>query len=155
MQVFLRAGVVLVIGISLTFADAAAQRVHPQTLIPGAPVARGPSGEQPHAYEINLEAGQFTILIVRQKHARPKVSISGPSGDKLFELFTETVGIFAESTGRYGVQILAFVGDYEIRIETPRAAGAQGKSRAAGDRALSDGRRLANEGSTTSLRAAI
>ncbi len=155
MQVCLRAGVVLVIGVSLTFADAAAQRVHPQTLIPGAPVARGPSGEQPHAYEINLEAGQFTILTVRQKHARPKVSITAPSGGRLFELFAETVGIFAESTGRYGVQILAFVGDYEIRIEAPRAAGAQDKARAAGDRALSEGRRLANEGSTTSLRAAI
>jgi CHAT domain-containing protein/tetratricopeptide (TPR) repeat protein len=155
MQVFLRAGAVLGTGVCLTFADAAAQRAHPRTLIPGAPVTSGRSGDQPHAYEIHLEAGQFTMVTVKQKHARPRVSITAPSGDKLFELFAETVGIFAEATGRYGVQILAFAGDYEIRIEPPRVAGAQDKARAAGDRALSDGRRLALEASTTSTRAAI
>jgi tetratricopeptide (TPR) repeat protein len=155
MQVFLRAGVVLVTGVCLTVVDAAAQRAHPQTLIPGVPIARGPSGEAPHAYEINLEAGQFTMVTVRQKHGRPRVSITAPSGDRIFDLFVETVGIFAEATGRYGVQIKAFAGDYEIRFEAPRPADAQAKARAAADRALSEGRRVALEASTTSIRAAI
>ncbi len=155
MQIFLRAGIVLAVGFCCTSVEAAGQQADAQTLTPGAPIARGPSGRQPHSYEITLDAGQFTIVTVKQKHGPPSVSIHDHSGSKIVELYVEKAAIFAEATGRYLVQVLAAAGDYEIRVEPPRLAGAQDKARAAAERALSEGRRLALQADAASLQKAL
>ena len=128
MQIFLRAGFVLFTGFCFTFVEAAGQTPKSQALTPGAPIAREPSGRQPHSYEIVLEAGQFTIVSVKQQHAPANVSIRDPFGTKIFELYVEKAAIFAEATGRYVVQVLAPAGAYEIRIEPPQLARAQDKA---------------------------
>jgi tetratricopeptide (TPR) repeat protein len=155
MQIFLRAGLVLLTGSCFTFVEAAGQTAKTQALRPGEPIAREPSGRQAHSYEIFLEAGQFTIVTVKQQHAPANVSIRDPFGRKTFELYVEKVGIFAEATGRYLIQVLAPAGAYEIRIEPPRVARAQDKARAAAEQTLSEGRRLALQANTSSTQEAL
>ena len=155
MQIFLRAGFVLFTGFCFTFVEAAGQTAKTQALTPGAPIAREPSGRQPHSYEIVLEAGQFTIVTVKQQHAPANVSIRDPFGRKTFELYVEKVAIFAEATGRYLIQVLAPAGPYEIRVEPPRLARAQDKARAAAEQTLSEGRRLALQADRSSMQEAL
>ena len=92
MQIFLRAGFVLFTGFCFTFVEAAGQTANSQALTPGAPIAREPSGRQPHSYEIVLEAGQFTIVTVKQQHAPANVSLRDPFGRKIFELYRREGG---------------------------------------------------------------
>ena len=155
MQIFLRAGFVLFTGFCFTFAEAAGQTVTTQALSSGAPIAREPTGRQPHSYEIVLEAGQFTIVTVKQQHALANVSVRDPFGRKTFELYVENVAIFAEATGRYLIQVLAPAGAYEIRVEPLRLARAQDKARAAAEQTLSEGRRLALQADRSSMQEAL
>jgi CHAT domain-containing protein/Tfp pilus assembly protein PilF len=126
-----------------------------QGLTPGVPIAREPSGRQWHSYQITLEAGQFTAVNVNQRHAAPTIRLDDPAGRSIVEMSVREVSIFAETAGRYLIQVRAAAGSYEIRVEPLRLARAQDKARASAERIASEGRRLGLQATEASTREAI
>lgn len=133
----------------------AAQSTDPRPLRPGAPIARERSGQSPHAYAVDLEAGQFTVISVRQSHARAGISIDDPAGATIFDMYVADVSILAETAGRYRVGVIAPAGDYTIAMEPPRPGDMRDKARARAERAASEGWRLVRLATATSRPAAL
>jgi CHAT domain-containing protein/tetratricopeptide (TPR) repeat protein len=126
-----------------------------RVLTPGVPIAREPSGRQSHSYQIALEAGQFTVVTANQRHATPTMRLDDPAGRSIVEMSIQEVSIFAETPGRYLIQVRAAAGSYEIRVEPLRPARAQDKARASADRIASEGARLSLQATEASTREAI
>ncbi len=111
-------------------------------LTPGVSVARELASGQSHAYEIALDAGQFTVVTVKGRDAVRAVGHRSRRA-LMIETTVKQVSVVAAAKGRYAVQVRAnspglAPGPYELTIELPRPAGAPEMARAAGDRALSE-----------------
>jgi CHAT domain-containing protein len=155
MHQFMRPLVAVVMSGLVSVSLASAQSTDPRPLNPGVPIARERSGQTPHEYAIDLEAGQFTVISVRQSHARAGISIHDPAGATILDMYVPDVSILAETAGRYRVGVIAPAGDYTIAVEPPRVGDARDRARARAERAAGEGRRLVLQSTVSSRSAAL
>jgi len=158
--IVLGAGVVLTLSVCCAPVVAAGQPAEPQLLTPGAPVVRELASGQSHAYQIALDAGQFTVVTVKYQHGAPVLSVTDPAGRQIIERAPSQVSVVAALKGRYLLRVAAndqaaHPGRYELTIEPSRPAGAREIARASGDRVLSDGLSLALQRTATADQQAI
>jgi tetratricopeptide (TPR) repeat protein len=119
-------------------------------LEPGQTIKRELAGDDSHAYQIRLSAGQYLKVIVEQQGIDVVAQLSGPAGEQIAEFDMEVrsggqefVSLVAEAEGAYRLTVRlrqkqASAGAYEIRIEELRAATDD-------DRALDDARKQLEE----------
>src|SRR5262249_59388473 len=124
-----------------------------QTLVSGKPIEREMAGGQSHIYQIQLAAGQFVHLIVRQKGIDVAVQLMAPDNKPLAEADL-TDGYGQESLcqevaagGDYRIVIpsaaaTAPKGAYEAKLEVKPAATAQDKQRIKAEHMLAEGGKL-------------
>ncbi|HEU0175875.1 MAG TPA: tetratricopeptide repeat protein, partial [Blastocatellia bacterium] len=98
------------------------------------PIERELTGGQSHSYQLTLDAGQYANLVVEQRGIDVVVRLSGPDGKQIMEFDSEirpqgkeSVSLVAEAAGSYRLivqpkQKEASKGNYEIQIESLRAA---------------------------------
>lgn len=155
MHQFMRPLVAVVMSGLGSVPSSAAQSIDLRPLNPGVPIARERSGQTPHVYAVDLQAGQFTVISVRQSHARAGITIHDPTGVAEFDMNVGDVSIFADTSGRYRVGVIAPAGDYTIAMEPARPGDARDRARASAERAASEGRRLALQSTAASRGAAL
>jgi len=109
-----------------------------------------------HAYELVLGAGQFAQVVVEQRGVDVGVKVFAPGGALLVDMDSpngfygrETVSVVAEAAGSYRVEVKSDKsyppGDYELRVEGPRAASASDEARVKAERVFAEAQKLRNE----------
>jgi CubicO group peptidase (beta-lactamase class C family) len=100
----------------------------------GRPIERELAGGASHSYQVVLEAGQFMFAAVDQRGIDVTVTVFGPDGEQVGWFDTpngsygiEGVGVEAEVSGTYRLEVRPFVEDaepgrYEIVLERLQAA---------------------------------
>ncbi|MEW6130414.1 MAG: CHAT domain-containing tetratricopeptide repeat protein [Acidobacteriota bacterium] len=132
-----------------------------EELSPTKAVERELQGGQTHTYTLTIEAGQFTVISIKQQRRLELVmTIMAPDMQKLAETTNDEVSLLAETSGKYQVQIRAKhnsapASRYEIHITPIQAATAQAKARALAERNISEGTPLFAKAKTASIREAI
>lgn len=121
-------------------------------LQPGKPVEGFLPGGETHAYQIDLSEGQFLYVIVEQRGIDVLVTLQGPDGKRLVEVnapdslrIPESIWHVSELAGTYEVLVRSLekgAGNYQVKIEEQRAATAQDRHRAEGQRTLLRGAQL-------------
>jgi CHAT domain-containing protein/Tfp pilus assembly protein PilF len=121
-----------------------------QLLEQGKQIERELAGSQTPIYRIELSAGQFLKVIVKQDGIDVVVQVSGLDGKQILEFDSESrlqgeesVSLVAEATGIYVLRVRpryrrAATGSYQVRIEELRTA-------TENDRALQEARKLFDE----------
>ena len=134
----------------------------------GEPVAREMRGGEEHAYQINLNAGEYARVMVEQKGIDVVLALFGADGKPLVEVDNnlsgtrglETVSLIAEASGVYRLNVRslekgATAGRYEIRIEDLRPATGLDHTRIAAERSYCAAAQLQNQRTSESRRKAI
>lgn len=127
-----------------------------RALAAGEVVRRGMEAGATHAYELVLEVGQFGQVLVEQRGVDVGVKVFAPGGLLLVEMDSpngfygrETVSVVAEAAGSYRVEVQSDKsyppGDYELRVEGPRASSASDEARVKAERVFAEGQRLRGE----------
>jgi CubicO group peptidase (beta-lactamase class C family) len=100
----------------------------------GRPIERQMAGGESHSYRVTLEAGQFMFAVVDQRGIDVAITAFGPDGEQVGWFDTpngrygiEGVGVEAELSGTYRLEVQPFVQDaepgrYEIELERTQAA---------------------------------
>ncbi len=159
-SIVLRTGVVLTLSLCCALPDAAGQPAAPRALTPGVPVTRELASGQSHTYEIVLEAGEYTVVTVKQQYGVPVLSLTDPDGRDIVEWAARNVSIVAVARGRHVLQVAANKmsappGRYELTVDRPRPADARDIARASGDRFLSEAQSLMSQRSASANQEAI
>lgn len=118
-------------------------------------------GGETHTYQIMLQAGQFTCLVVEQKaidltleFSRPRsgpnqptveINLTGASGIESYSVEAATTGEYTLKISGIGVATIA--GAYHIRLETRPMATAQDKQRLAAEALLIEAQGLRSQAS--------
>lgn len=125
-----------------------------RNLSPNQPLESAIKGGETHAYQFQLEAGQFAQVEVVQSQIDLSVSLYGTDGKlsatlegKGGRLWRETLSCLAEAKGVCRVEISASekdapAGSYTVKLTAPRAAAAPDRERLLAERALGEGRQL-------------
>ncbi|MET0649723.1 MAG: CHAT domain-containing tetratricopeptide repeat protein, partial [Pyrinomonadaceae bacterium] len=119
-------------------------------------VRRGMEAGATHAYELVLGAGQFAQVLVEQRGVDVGVKVFAPGGALLVDMDSpngfygrETVSVVAEAAGSYRVEVQSDEsyppGDYELRVEGPRASSAADEARVKAERVFAAAQRLRDE----------
>jgi CHAT domain-containing protein len=134
-------------------------------LAPGEVVRRRMEAGATHAFELTLEAGQFAQVIVEQRGVDVGVKMLVPGGALLVDMDSpngfygrETVSVVAEATGSYRVEVYSDKayppGDYELRVEGPRASSVRDEARVTAERVFAEAQKLRGEAGKLSGEAA-
>jgi CHAT domain-containing protein/tetratricopeptide (TPR) repeat protein len=124
-----------------------------RALTPGEVVKRWMEAGATHAFELALEAGQFAQIVIEQRGVDVEVRMSSPSGELLIDMDSpngfygrETVSVVAEVAGHYQVKVYSDKayppGDYELRVEGPRASSAPDKTHVMAERVFAEAQKL-------------
>jgi CHAT domain-containing protein/Tfp pilus assembly protein PilF len=109
-----------------------------------------------HAYELVLGAGEFAQVVVEQRGVDVSVKVLAPGGSLLVEMDSpngfygrETVSVVAGVAGSYRVEVHSDKsyppGDYELRVEGPRASSASDEARVTAERVFAEAQGLRGE----------
>jgi CHAT domain-containing protein/Tfp pilus assembly protein PilF len=134
----------------------------------GPPVMREMRGGEQHAFQVKLDAGQYTRIAVEQKGIDVVVALLGSDGKPLLEVDNnvsgtrgvEVVSLLAEVSGVYVLNVRslekgASPGRYEIRLEDLRPATDADRTRVAAERTYFAAAQLQAERTGESRRKAI
>lgn len=110
-----------------------------------------------HEYVLALGAGEFAQVVVEQRGVNVGVKVSGPGAALLVDMDSpngsygrETVSVVAEEAGSYKVELYLGEtfppGDYELRVEGPRAATAADAARVKAERVYAEAQALRGAG---------
>ena len=133
----------------------------------GKPVEREMAAGASHAYQINLEAGQYLSLVVTQKGIDLVVTMTAPNGSLVTEVDSpngtegpESVSMVAEVAGTYrlvvrSVEKEAAAGRYAISVVELRVGLPEDRKRLAAERIYAEAEVLLNEGKAQSVAKAI
>lgn len=136
-------------------------------LTSGKPIERDLGGGQAHTYTVKLSSGQYLGAVVDQLGIDVVVTAFGPDGKRIVEVDSpngnegpEPVNLVAETPGAYLLEVRslekdAAVGRYRLSIKELRAATSQDRTRIGAERALNEGRLLANKQTEQSMRMAV
>lgn len=124
-----------------------------RALAPGEVVKRWMEAGATHAFELALGAGQFAQFVVEQRGVDVGVRVSAPGGSLLVDMDSpngfygrETVSVVAEAAGSYRVEVYSDKsyppGDYELRVEGPRASSAPDEMRVTAERVFIEAQKL-------------
>jgi CHAT domain-containing protein/tetratricopeptide (TPR) repeat protein len=127
-----------------------------RVLAAGEVVGRRMEAGAAHSYELALEAGQFARVVVEQRGVDVGVRVSAPGGELLVDMDSpngfygrEAVSVLAASAGGYRVEVYSDKsyppGDYELRVEGPRAASAADETRVKAERVFAEAQGLRGE----------
>ncbi|HEV2765553.1 MAG TPA: tetratricopeptide repeat protein, partial [Pyrinomonadaceae bacterium] len=133
----------------VTVASAGEVRV----LAPGEVVQRGMEAGAKHVYELALAEGQFARVFVEQRGVDVGVKVSAPGESLLIDMDSpngfyglEAVSVLARAAGSYSVEVYSDSsyppGDYELRVEGPRAASASDEKRVTAERVFVEAQAL-------------
>lgn len=138
------------------------------TLTIGQPVAREMRGGEEHTYQVTLNAGQYTRVVLEQKGIDVVLGLFGPDGKPLLEADNnlsgtsgvEVVSLAAEVGGSYRFNVRALEkgaspGRYEVRIEDLKLATEADRTRVAAERSYFAAAQLQAERTGESWRKAI
>src|SRR5262249_13521550 len=140
----------------LCFVVTAQSAQETQTLVSGKPIEREIAGGESHIYQIQLAAGQFMHLVVRQKGIDVGVQLMAPGNKPLAEanltdgFGQESLSHEAAVGGDYRIAIrtvaaAAPIGAYEAKLEVKLAATAQDKQRIETERLLAEAGKLSEQ----------
>jgi CHAT domain-containing protein/Tfp pilus assembly protein PilF len=124
-----------------------------RTLDLGVAVERALAAGESHKYDLDLTAGEFITIVIRQHGVDVAASLVAPDGRELVsvdasddDVRPERIVDIAESDGRYAVVVRPADPDrrgrYTIALEERRVAGLPDDTRVAAERALEQGERL-------------
>lgn len=124
-----------------------------RVLAPGEVVKRWMEAGATHAFELTLGAGQFAQIVVEQRGVDVEVKVWAPGGELLIEMDSpngfygrETVSVVAVVAGHYQIKVYSDKtyppGDYELRVEGPRASSAPDKTRVTAERVFAEAQKL-------------
>lgn len=133
--------------------DARAQGDEVRALAGGEVVKRQMEAGTTHAYKLSLEAGQFAQVVVEQQGVDVGVRALAPGGVLLVDVDCpngfygrETVSVVAQVAGSYRFEVYSDKayppGDYELRVEGPRAASAPDETRVTAQRLFTEAQNL-------------
>lgn len=137
-------------------AGAFAQVGEVRVLAPGEVVQRRMEAGAKHGYELALAEGQFARVFVEQRGVDVGVKVSAPGGSLLADIDSpngfyglEAVSVKAQAAGSYLVEVYSYSlyppGDYELRVEGPRAASASDEKRVMAERVFMEAQALRDE----------
>lgn len=137
-------------GVSSSTATAAQEGPKPvatdvKRLTPGAVVKQHIVAGATHTYELTLSAQQFAQIFVEQQGVDVGVRVFAPGGSLLIDMDSpngfygrETTSIVGQVTGNYRIEIYSYQGypsgDYELKVEGPRATFASDELRMTAER---------------------
>lgn len=144
---------VLVWGGGVSQGGHAAQAGEVRVLAAGEVVRRRMEAGATHVYALTLEPGQFAQIVLAQQGADVEVKAFAPDGSLLIDMDSpngfygvETVSVVARVAGNYRVEVKSDngypPGDYEFRVEGPRAASASDERRVTAERVFIEAQRL-------------
>jgi CHAT domain-containing protein len=133
----------------------------------GAPVRRGLSAKQAHRYRLELAAGEYVHVDVKQIGIDVGVSLLSPEGKKLIEMDTpsgrfgtEELSWISETAGRYGLVVSALDesasdGAYEVQLRERRPHTPGDRTRLRAQAAFVEGLALSQKEETDAQRRAV
>ena len=106
-----------------------------------------------HAFELVLAPGQYARIVVAQQGVDVGVRTYAPDGSLLNDMDSpngfyglETVSVLAQVAGSYRVEVYSDKnyppGDYELRVEGPRASSASDERRVTAERVFTEAQQL-------------
>ena len=138
-----------------------------QLLELGAPVRSGLSAKQAHRYRVELAAGEYVHVDVKQIGIDVGISLLSPDGKKLIEIDTpsgrfgtEELAWIAETGGAYGLVVSALDdsapdGDYAVRLRERRPHAPRDTTRLRAQAAFVEGYALSQKEETDAQRRAV
>lgn len=124
-----------------------------EALAPGEVLGRHMEAGATHCFELAMTPGQFAQIVVAQRGVDVGVKAFAPDGSLLIDMDSpngsyglETVSVVAQVAGSYRVEVYSDKnyppGDYELRVEGPRASSASDERRVTAERTFTEAQQL-------------
>lgn len=146
--------------------DSAAAASQVRVLAPGEVVRRRMEAGATHAFELVMAPGQYAQIVVAQQGVDVGVKTYAPDGSLLTDMDSpngfyglETVSVLAQVAGSYRVEVYSDKnyppGDYELRVEGPRASSVSDERRVTAERAFAEAQQLRGDAGKASAEEAL